>query len=111
VDFEAGKRKNAGMFGREERQQNNRRKPEEKRDGLGWREGETMVIIVSLRQSNPLLSFGVQKKINTTPVRLKVEQMETFIQSLSRISIENTVQYFTILVFYCSFDSLKGELR
>lgn len=60
------------MFGREERQQNNRRKPEEKRDRVRWREGETIVIIVSLRQLNPLLSFAIQKKINTTPVRLKV---------------------------------------
>lgn len=76
------------MFGREERQQNNRRKPEEKRDRVRWREGETMVIIVSLRQLNPLLSFVIQKKINMTPVRLKVEQTETFIQSLNRISIE-----------------------
>lgn len=60
------------MFGREERQQNNRRKPEEKRDRVRWREGETIVIIVSLRQLNPLLSLAIQKKINTTPVRLKV---------------------------------------
>lgn len=48
MGFKAGKRKNAGMFGREDRQQNNRRKPEEKRDRLRQREGETMVIIVSL---------------------------------------------------------------
>lgn len=62
VGFKAGKRKNAGMFGREERQQNNRRKPEEKRDRLRQREGETMVIIVSLTQLNPLLSFTIQRK-------------------------------------------------
>lgn len=54
--MKAGKRKNAGMFGREERQQNNRRKPEEKRDRG---KGKTMVIIVSLRQLNPLSSFTI----------------------------------------------------
>lgn len=62
MHFKPGKRKNAGMFGREERQQNNRRKPEEKRDRLRQREGETMVIIVSVTQLNALLSFSIQRK-------------------------------------------------
>lgn len=63
MGFEAGKRKNAGMFGREERQQNNTRKPKEKRDRVRWREGETMAIIVTLKQLNPLLGITIRKKI------------------------------------------------
>lgn len=62
VGFKAGKSKNAGMFGREEKQQKDRRKPEEKRDRLKQREGETMVIIVSFRQLNPLLNITIRRK-------------------------------------------------
>lgn len=72
------------MFGREERQQNNRRKPEENRDRLRQREGETMVIIVSLTQLNPLLSFTIQRKNHNETNEIK-RRANVFIQVMKSL--------------------------
>lgn len=101
VGFKAGKRQNAGMFGREERQQNNRRKPEEKRDRLRQREGETTVIIVSLTVDSTVKLHHTKKDHNDTNeikrrANIFIQEMKGLLKNNKSVSTSLSEESLTI---------------